>query len=69
MNISEEKKAFIASALHTFATAFVVTAGSTLSSGVQWDKAFWLSLVAVALRAGVKAVLSTTSFPLLGGKR
>jgi hypothetical protein len=67
MQLTEKQVEWLSSSLQTFLATFLTVAGATLSNGVEWSWAFWGSLAMVAVRAGLKAMLQKTSFPLLGG--
>jgi len=67
MTLTDKQREWLASSIQTFLATFLTVAGATLSSGIQWSWAFWGSLVMVAVRAAIKAVLKTTPIPILGG--
>lgn len=67
--MSERTIQFIASALQTFVSSFLMVLGTTLASGtIQWTWAFWGSIGMVALRAAIKAVFQKTTIPVLSGR-
>jgi hypothetical protein len=67
--MSENTKKILASAINTFASTFLVVAGATISSGVEWTTAFWMSVAMTAVRAALKAVLQQTTLPILGKRK
>jgi len=70
MTLTENQKAWIASSIQTFVSSFLTVFGSTLATGsIEWTVAFWGSIAMVAVRAAIKAVFQTTSFPVLGGRK
>ena len=54
-------KRYILSSLTTFLTVFISTVAIQISSGTVMlsSGAFWLAVVAVGLRAGVKAIIES----------
>ncbi len=67
--MSDNAKMQILSAVNTFLTTFVISAGVVLSGGpIIWSGAFWLALIATALRSGIKAVINTFVPVRLGGR-
>jgi hypothetical protein len=68
--MSENTKLWIASSIQTFAATFLSVVGMTLAEGdIVWTGAFWSGVLLVAVRAAIKAVLSKTTIPMLGGKK
>ena len=52
-------KRYALSSLSTFVAVGLMTVGQEISAGtpIMWTTAFWLALLMVAARAGVKAVI------------
>lgn len=67
--LSQNQIDWISSSLQTFVATFLSVVGATLSEGaIAWTGAFWSSVLLVAVRAAIKAVLAKTTVPILGGK-
>lgn len=63
-------KEHLISALQTFISTFLVTAGGLLANGIpmQWTSAFWISLCMTAGRSAIKEVFARFAPPSLGGR-
>lgn len=62
-------KEHLVSALQTFLATFLFAMGTELSQGViLWTGTFWMSIIMVAVRAGVKEVFARFASPSLGGR-
>lgn len=62
--LTKKQKEHIMSAVHTFATAFIITVAPSISD-LNWqnvDQALILGILAAGMRAGIKSVI-TYFFP------
>lgn len=64
-------KEHLVSALQTFITVFIGTAGAMLQAGgtIEFSWAFWASIVLAGLRAGVKEVFARFAPVAIGGRK
>lgn len=68
--MSDTLKAQLISALNTFVAAFVPAVATVLSTGaITWTWAFWGSVLLVAVRVAVKAVINSFVPVRLGGRK
>lgn len=59
----------VLSVVQTFVGSFITGAAITLSQGaVQWNSAFWFSILTAGVVAGIKAISYFAAPPVLGGK-
>lgn len=70
MFTQENIKAYLISALQTFATSFLVILGTTLSAGnIQWTSAFWFGILLTVARGALKEVFARFAPLSLGGRQ
>ena len=67
--MSDSMKVALISAGNTFLATFLTVVGATISSGIEWTSAFWLAVLMAAVRAAVKAVISSFVPVQLGGRK